>query len=416
VKILLVTPMPPRAEAPGAIPIVLHALLAGLRERHDLTLVTVAGDEPGEFEAARELERSGMDVHVTDARRPHGLARWRRRWRLASTWARGKYPWRTVWFADPRMQLTIDRLTRSREFDVVAVEDNSMAVFRFPPHLPTVLTDHEVHRPRPIDWRCGKPRNWPNWAFREADWRRWPAYERSVWRRFDRIQVFTERDLGAIGLVAPELLDRVRVTPFGIELPERADPLCEEPGLVLFVGNFTHPPNIDAALWLVHEIMPRLRARRGRVRLQLVGGSAPAEVRALAGPDVDVVGEVPAIAPYLERAAVVLAPVRTGGGMRMKVVHALASGKAVVTTPSGTEGLVPEGHEPPLVVAEDAEAIASATARLLDDEQPRRQLAERARAFAVEHFSAEAYGRRLEAVYEEAASRRNSPVTAGAEG
>jgi polysaccharide biosynthesis protein PslH len=413
-RILLVTPMPPRPEAPGAIPLVLHALLTGLQARHDVTLVTVVGDEPGEAEAAVELRHRDVDVHVIDRRQPRGLARWRRRWRLATTWALGCYPWRTIWFADPGVQETLDRLTREGEFDVAAVEDNSMGVFRLPRQLPTVLTEHEVQCPRPIDWQCGSPVEWPRWAIREADRRRWPAYQHSVWRRFDRIQVFSERDANLVAEFAPDVLERVRLNPFGIDPPQRADPAREERGLVLFAGNFTHPPNVDAAVWLASEIMPRLRARHNGVRLVLIGTSPPREVHALAAWDVQILGEVPTIAPYLEAAAVVLAPVRSGGGMRMKVLYALASGKAVVTTRRGAEGLLFDRKQPPLVVAEDAETIARAAARLLGDDALRRALAERARAFAAEHHGPEAYGRRLETVYEEAISRRHSPVTAAA--
>jgi glycosyltransferase involved in cell wall biosynthesis len=412
VRILLVTPMPPRAEAPGAIPLVLHAQLVGLRDRHELTLVTVA-TETGELDAAREAKHSGLDVHVVDARQPHGIERWQRRWRLAGTWARGRHPWRTVWFADPRVQEAIDRLTSSQEFDLAAVEDNSMGVFRFPPTLPIVLTEYEVRRPRPVDWRFGPPGDWLRSGFRELDWRRWPAYEREVWRRCDLLQVFTERDAGSVAEIAPDLRGRIRVTPFGIELPEGADPAREQPGTLLFAGNFTHPPNVDAACWLAAEVMPLLRTRVD-ARLLVVGPQAPESVRALTERDVDVVGEVPAIFPYLERASVVLAPVRTGGGMRMKVLNALAAGKAVVTTSRGAEGLTLGVDDPPLAIADDAQGVADETARLLADARARRALAERAREFAARHYSADAYGRRLEAVYEEVvASRRAVTATAG---
>ena len=204
------------------------------------------------------------------------------------------------------------------------------------------------------------------------------------------------------GSLRPE---RVRLTPV-LELPKRGDPGGEKPGTVLFVGDFSHRPNVDAARWLVEEIMPSLRGRAAGVRLLLVGRSAPGEIRDLSVADVEVVGEVPAIAPFLETAAVVIAPVRIGGGMRMKVLQALASGKAVVTTSRGAEGFTLVGDDPPFVVAEDADAIASETARLLDNPAARRALGERARAFAAEHFSADAYARRLEATYDQAISIR----------
>ncbi len=103
----------------------------------------------------------------------------------------------------------------------------------------------------------------------------------------------------------------------------------------------------------------------------------------------------------MERAAVVLAPVRSGGGMRMKVLHALAAGKAVVTTPLGARGL--DGSSTaPLAVADDAQGIAAAAARLLADPAERRALGLSARAYAQERYGPDAYAARLEAVYAEA--------------
>src|SRR5262249_58786719 len=122
------------------------------------------------------------------------------------------------------------------------------------------------------------------------------------------------------------------------------------PSLV-FVGNYMHPPNVDAALRLVQEIFPRIAAQRPDVRLALVGDRVPARLRRVAGPNVDVTGLVSDVAPYLDRAAVVTVPVTTGGGLRVKVVEALAAGKAPVASPLAVEGLAiedrSEGPLPP---------------------------------------------------------------------
>jgi glycosyltransferase involved in cell wall biosynthesis len=105
--------------------------------------------------------------------------------------------------------------------------------------------------------------------------------------------------------------------------------------------------------------------------------------------------------PYVRRAALVLAPVRSGGGMRMKVLQGMALGKAVVATPLGAEGLRHNGQAPPLALAETAEEFATAASELLACAPARLALGERARAFAAEHHSAEAYARRTERIYEE---------------
>jgi glycosyltransferase involved in cell wall biosynthesis len=398
--------MPPRPEAPGAIPLVLHALLTGLRTRNDITLITTVGDAPGELDATEELRRSGLVVHAVDRRQPIGFARQRRRLRLAATWARGAYPWRTVWFADPAIQTTLDRLVGTQPFDVVAVEDNSMGVLRLPPHVASVLTEHEVRAPQPADGQPSPPGHRARRTVQALDQYRWRSYQSDVWRKFDRVQVFTDLDARLVGDMAPEVVERVRVNPFGIAMPSPANPEREAPDTLLFAGDFTHPPNVDAAVWLATAIMPRIRARHPAAKLKVVGANAPKQVLALAGNDIDVVGAVPVMAPIFESASLVLAPVRQGGGMRMKVLHALASGKAVVTTRLGAEGLLLEDKEPALVVADDTDTIAATAARLLDDGTERRALGDRARRFVQAHHSPQAYADRLEAVYEEAIAER----------
>jgi polysaccharide biosynthesis protein PslH len=406
-RILLISPMIPEASGTGAIPVLLHAQLVGLSERHEVTLVAGMGDEPGEAQAAEALRRAGVDLHVADRRRPPpGLQRWRRRGHLAARWARGPWPWRTVWFCTDSVQRQVDRLVVGRRFDVIDVEDNSMAAIRLPADTPSVLTEHEVRRPRPVEWRPGVPGDWPGWAFRELDWRRWKAFQRTAWKRFARLQAFSASDADAMESLVPEVAGRVRVNPFGLVPPPLCDPKREVPGTVLFVGNFTHPPNRDAASWLAREIMPAIRLREPAARLRIVGSAPPSEVMELAGPQVDVFADAPSVKPHLDAACVVLAPVRTGGGMRMKVLHAMASGKAVVTTRRGAEGYIGPHRVPPLVLADDAKGLAAAASEILGDERRRLELADRGRAFALEHHSPGAWASRLEAVYVEALDDR----------
>ncbi|HJW84694.1 MAG TPA: glycosyltransferase family 4 protein [Anaerolineae bacterium] len=363
--------------------------------------MTIIGTEPGESEAVERLRAAGQEVHVARLMQPAALRRWQRRWRLTSIWLRGQYPWRTVWFWEPEIQRILDRLLAERRFDLVIAEDSAMGVYHYRTQAPTLLTEHEVRRARPVDWHIGPPANWLRWAFTESDWQRWRRYQPAVWRRFDRIQVFTSRDADAISLIAPELADRVRVNPFSIDLPPQADHCREKDDSIVFIGNFTHAPNVDAALWLGHEIMPLLRARRPGVQLTLIGNYPPDSVKALACEDILVAGRVPEVEPYLEQAAAVLAPIRIGGGMRMKVLQGMALGKAVVTTPRGAEGLAIDGQPLPLAIATDAKGIASATIGLLACADARRLLGQQARAFVAEHYSAPAYARRLEAIYAE---------------
>ncbi len=400
-KILIVSPMPPDRSAPGAIPVVLHAEVSGLAERHAVTLVSIAGPDERELRAAQNLEFKGVEVHAVCRCEPQGRARWERRSRFARTWLRGDWPFRTVWYWDPRVQSVIDRVTADTAFDVVVAEDNAVGVYHFPADPLRILTDHEVQRPRSAVAPPVSPRGWPAWAFREADWRRWPSYHRAMWAKFDIVQVFTERDAGVARSIAPEVAGRLRVNPFSVPLPFPADEGAE-PDTVAFLGNFTHPPNVDAALWLAREIMPRLEEIRPQVRLSIAGPCPPAQLTSLAGRSIQVLGEVRDAEALMRRSAVIIAPVRTGGGMRMKVLSAMALGKPVVTTTRGSYGLVTADGALPLVIADDAAGLARHTAELLADAPARDRLGTAARRFVAAHHTPQAYAQRLERIVAEA--------------
>lgn len=408
-KILLALSMVPQADGVGAIPKLLHAQLLGLRERNDVTVVGSFGELPGQAQAAEALMRSDLDAHFVDRRRsPSPLRRWSVRAQLAASWATRPWPWRAV-SATAGVQPTLDRLAADRSFDVVAVEEDLMSVLRFPPGAPTVLTEHEAFQAPASSWRAPRLRERPEQLFRVRDWRRWARFQQAAWERADLIQVYSESDAAEIAKRSPQVAERVRVDPFGLVPPAPADPARVKPNTVLFAGTFTHLPNRDAALWLASEIMPAVRSGHPEAHLRLVGSAPPREVLDLAGPGVEVIADAPSMEPHLEAAAVVVAPVRTGGGMRMKVLEAMARGKAVVTTPLGAEGFTGFGAGPPLAIGADAAAIASATADLLADDGKRDALGRRARDFAIRHHSPEAWALRLEKVYEEACEAAEAP-------
>src|SRR5262249_4945354 len=108
---------------------------------------------------------------------------------------------------------------------------------------------------------------------------------------------------------------------------------------VLFSGNFIHPPNVDAAMRLATSIFPLVLRRNPEAVLQLVGDAPPDELRRLAGPNIQVTGRVPHMRPYLEGAAVVVAPLRMGGGIRIKVIDALYNSKPTIASTLAAEGL-----------------------------------------------------------------------------
>ncbi|HEV2146731.1 MAG TPA: glycosyltransferase family 4 protein, partial [Longimicrobiaceae bacterium] len=258
-----------------------------------------------------------------------------------------------------------------------------------------VVTVHEPAVPVARE-RVLAARGWER-AFWRTDARRWEMFEAGVLRRADAAVAFTGRDraeLERLGTGTPV----VRI-PLAVSLPEAAaDPVGGPRPALLFVGSFVHPPNLDAALHLVCDIFPRLRGRFPGLRLYLVGEGPPGALRKLAGAGIEVTGWVPDLAPHLDRAAVVVAPIRRGGGMRVKVAEALAAGKAVVGTPLAFEGMEVEDGTHALV-ASGADAFVEAVARLLEEPERRARMGRAAREWALRSLGPDRTAAAYEALY-----------------
>ncbi|MCW5579973.1 MAG: glycosyltransferase, partial [Luteimonas sp.] len=159
---------------------------------------------------------------------------------------------------------------------------------------------------------------------------------------------------------------------------------------VMFVAGFGHPPNVDAACWLVESIMPLVWIRAPGVKLSLVGSNPTDRVRSLAGKDVEVTGYVSdgELADRYEQARVAVVPLRYGAGIKAKVVEAMRNGVPLVTTAVGAQGL--GGMEAFAPVLDDAADIADAIVDLLAQDARWRVQSACGAAFVKERFSREA--------------------------
>lgn len=162
--------------------------------------------------------------------------------------------------------------------------------------------------------------------------------EIDVCRRVDHLIVFTDADRQRWISLSGASEDRVSVVPFGVEQVQPADGPTEREGLV-FIGNLFYEPNRRAVERIARKILPAIRSSCPDTSASVIGG-IPDELKVLcveAG--IEVVGEVPDPLPWLERAAVGLAPVSEGSGVRVKILQCLAAGLPVVATSVAAEGL-----------------------------------------------------------------------------
>jgi glycosyltransferase involved in cell wall biosynthesis len=163
---------------------------------------------------------------------------------------------------------------------------------------------------------------------------------------------------------------------------------------LLFIGGYEHAPNVDAVEWFVAEILPLVRKALPEVVFQVVGSKLPERLKRLASPSVKIVGWVPDVASVFGESRVFVAPMRYGAGMLGKVGQSIEHGLPVVTTRIGAEGVGLVDGESALV-AEGAEAFASAVARLYEDELLWSRIAGNAARQVEANFSEAVVGARL---------------------
>ncbi|MDP9201091.1 MAG: glycosyltransferase family 4 protein [Gemmatimonadota bacterium] len=209
------------------------------------------------------------------------------------------------------------------------------------------------------------------------------AYEKKLPERFARVIVVKQEDRDFFPAVDH---DRVSVVPNGITIPSAPIPEPLVADTLLFVGTLGYGPNIDAARWFVTEVLPLIWRDRPDVRLNVAGYGSGGALRDALGDPRCILHESPDdLVPLYAQAALVVAPVRRGGGTKIKILEALAHGRAVVATPFAAEGLGLR-RSVDIELAESPAEMAALAIALLADRPRRIALAKAGRAQVVERF------------------------------
>jgi glycosyltransferase involved in cell wall biosynthesis len=225
--------------------------------------------------------------------------------------------------------------------------------------------------------------------------------ESTAARQMDRVIVCSEADRQTLARRMPRKVPAVvpNSAPCPEPMPER-DAGNDGTLQLLFVGSLFYQPNLDAVRWLLDELMPHLAQHpQLHCQLSIVGRRPPAWLLARhVPPAVQVHGDAPDLLPLYREADIVLAPIRSGGGTRIKIIEALAYGRPVVSTAIGAEGLdVEDGQH--LLLAESADDFGRQIERLGRDPALRQRLQAAGRSRVDELYSPAAFTRRLLAVH-----------------
>jgi len=187
----------------------------------------------------------------------------------------------------------------------------------------------------------------------------------------------------------------------------RPSPTSIESDTLLWLGRFGHYPNREAMHYFLEKTYPAIKKGRPGVRLLLLGGGETDRIRNFAGTDqsIEILGHVPDPVPYLQKVSVVVVPILSGSGTRLKILEAMAAGKAIVSTTIGCEGLdVSHGRD--ILVADGPEVFADCVVSLLGDIGLMETLGRNARRLAEDRYDWRPIIAKMNAVYSSLASRQ----------
>ncbi|MGH7264962.1 MAG: glycosyltransferase [Candidatus Rokuibacteriota bacterium] len=404
-EILVLAPYPPYPARSGGASRTLH-LARALARHHRVSLLCFGG----------AVERAGLEpirewcdaVHTVDY--PAAVRR-RRLYQLRSLVGRRSYSHHAYFSA--AMAGALARLLSRGRVDLVQADASEMGYYwPLPGDALRILNTQNVeHLILDRTWRGEASRIRRLFARLEA--RKLMRDELAACRGSDAVLAVSAVDAAALRPHAGPV--PVRVVPNGVDtefFTPGGEP--EHPGRILFTGAIGYRPNTDATCHFAERILPRIRAAAPDATFAVVGKDPPEQVRRLAGEGVVVTGTVPDVRPWMRTAAVFVVPLRVGGGTRLKILEAMASGRPVVSTSVGCEGLDVTPEED-ILVGDTPEAFAAQVLRCLRDPGLRARLGARGRALVERRYRWEAIGDRLAAFYEELwRSRSAAPRARGA--
>ncbi len=344
-----------------------YHLLKHLAQHHQVFLGTVI-DDPADEAYVETVRGYCADLHIARVNPTLGKLK-----SLAGLLTGEALSLR--FYRDAGLRDWVARVAREHRLDGVVVFSSAMGQFVPEGTGATLLVDFvDVDSAK---WAQYAPNHrWPlSWLYRREG-ERLLAYERALAARARRSFFVTDNEVALFTRLAPETAGAVDAVSNGVDAdffspaPDRASPFPDpaDHQALVFTGAMDYWPNIDAVTWFVQDILPRLRRDWPQLCFYVVGRSPPPAVQALAGPGVVVTGTVPDVRPYLQHAAVVVAPLRVARGIQNKILEAMAMARPVVAAQSCVEAIDAVAGEE-LLAADSVDDYVARVDALLRDPQ-----------------------------------------------
>jgi sugar transferase (PEP-CTERM/EpsH1 system associated) len=287
----------------------------------------------------------------------------------------------------PEVRLRLLKVLSEQSYDVIVCDFvQTAAVIPWDHPAPKVIFTHNVEAQ--IWERHYKVSRNPVW--KAVSWREFftlARFEKHCIQQADHVLTVSETDRDIFArTIEPE---RITVIPTGVDLdyfqPGKTEE--EQPNSMVFTGSMDWTPNEDAIFYFADQVLPRILTEIPAAQLWVVGRNPSSRLQALAAanPRITITGTVDDIRPYMRRSNVYVVPLRIGGGTRIKIFEAMASGKAVVSTTIGAEGLpIHNGRD--LILADEPAEFARSVVSLIRNPRERDELGRAARLLVEQKY------------------------------
>lgn len=221
-------------------------------------------------------------------------------------------------------------------------------------------------------------------AYYLLQWLFWVRYESRWFPRFGKVLTVTCQDAAALKMVMPDL--DVYADAIAVDIEQHPAPERDIAVRIGFLASFNHQPNVDAALFFAESVLPLIRKAQPSAEFVVAGRNPPPLLIDAKDKGVTCLGFVEDVPAFYGSVDVVVASIRYGGGIKIKVLEAMACGRPVVTTSVGAEGIADAGMDV-FLVADEPTAFAEAVVTLLSDKTRRAVLGKQARKHIEQRFS-----------------------------
>jgi polysaccharide biosynthesis protein PslH len=374
----------------------LYNLIKELSSKHKITLICEKRDYQGEYEI-KELKKLCKKVITVDRRK---------QWSAGNILKTGlsASPFLITGHTIPEMRKLIKKELNENQFDLIHVETSYVMQNIPPTDIPIILIEHNVEYL--VYKRFADKAPFALKPFLYLDVLKLKAWEERMWKKVQGLIAVSEVEKKVMNKIRKDIeivSNGVDITKFKIKSQNLKE---EGERKILFIGEFKWMQNRDAIKWIIKEIWPKLRAEfipsmtdKG-IKLWVVGRSIPDSIRSLTG-DKNIIFDDHApkeTEEIFKKSAVLLAPIRVGGGTSFKVLEAMASGVPVITTDLGNAIQAKDNLE--IVIANNPQDFVTEIKKLLEDEKFYKEISENARKLIEEKFNWVKIAQDLNSVYE----------------